>query len=365
VKLKRIVLLTLILAGSASLWAQTPRRNIEWGFDHSANFADNYKGLGNIFSGVFSKMMWKTAGKMGRGLGFYPNSQNFNTFFNVHLAHFSFGFFAGYENVGLLTMPDHSGNLDSPAALFGEGGVWFSSKIKRFKFTIRPSYYLPLAYMSASSASLDKGTHTFTASIYSPGDLGRLDDASLGNMLSQGGMDLSFCLDYPFLDNLSAGAFIDHIPIVPSYLNHETVVTSGYRNDNGTFDFDTPDTSYVSATRKMITRPVKLGLRARWLPVDGYRIFSLMPQGSVVFNTMYNNAAYCDYGLTAEFNLMNFLIVDAGSYYEDKVFRQGCKFILNFRAVELAFGLSSQSLRFAKSWQLEGLRLDMGLRLGY
>jgi hypothetical protein len=401
-------LAALILLGSAlSLWAQDkPRRFIEAGFDAGGSFANSYLRTSDVFKERITLDISQMADDLGDGLAILFDAHG-EAFVNFNLgALWGFGFFVGLDSLGQFKIPQsmvellsegnnpdktYSDNLGLGAAAFLETGFWTSAKIRRIKFTIRPAYFLPLAYLSKPRANYvfaikDDGSITVTGDyhveMYSPlpledidgfDDIGSVPDkVDIGDMLGSGGVDLVLRAEYPVYHNLTVGASLGHIPLVPAQLTEKYSLSGGFEinktlEDIINNDFDLPDIDPVSEygeDHKMIFRPFKIGVDAVYRPLN-IRLLTLRPEAALVFNSVYDTPVYLDFGVAAELNLADMLILSAGSHLEDLVWKERFGLILNFRIFEISAGITTQSQQFLRSFQGAGFAVDVGARVGF
>jgi hypothetical protein len=418
--MKRYTLAALLIVLSGSLWAQSPRRNVEFGLDSSAEFANSYLRPSDILQETIVLDFTAMSRDLRRGFGLFTGVTS-NIFFNVNMVNFGFGWFAGVDGAGQFKIPqslfeliahgntsdNYSGSFDIGAAAFAEAGGWFSAKIvKNLKLTVRPSYFLPLVYMTKSEAGYSLVTSSETgdmdaegslsAALYTPlpmNEDGSIDSGKLdvGSMLGKGGGDLSLGVEYSLFNNLILGASLTHIPIVPARISEgynvranfsyyqnvrdlledgksdtetpEAGETGGESKKNG-LDYEEPTFTSFSGSEQVIFRPVKLGFNAFYQPFNT-RFFVLKPYAALVFNGIYDTPIYFDFGGIAELNLGNIFIIDAGTSFEDMIWKHSLGFVLNMRALELDIAVSTQSQNFLKSFQAAGLRINIGIRMGF
>jgi hypothetical protein len=333
---KRIVG-ALLFFSALSLWAQdSPHRLIEVGFDFGAPYTgiDNYWGSIDTFVEAFtpdwSDMVFDLDTRLGAFFDIHESA-----YMNINLGvNFKIGLFAGINSIGQFKIPP-SGDLDHGAAAFLEAGLWFSTRIKRWTITVRPSYFLPLVYVNDTE-------------IYTPLPLDDPGDTDLMGMFRKGGVDLTLRGEYPLRRNFLIGGAITQIPILPAEL------TDTY--SMGVSDTDT----------KVLYRPFKFGVDAVYRPF--YRwLFTLKPELALAFNTIYDTpvAVYADFALTGELNIRDLLIIDLGTHYEDLTWKQRADLTLNFRALEFTIGISTQSPQFIETFQGAGFGIDLGIRMGF
>jgi hypothetical protein len=405
--MRKLSTLLLLFGAALSLWAQdTPRRFVELGFDAGGSFANSYLTTGDIFRERIVLDLSELARKTGNGLEVFLGSQG-EAFVNVNLgARWSFGFFAGVDAMGQFTIPrsmvellaegndpnrTYSDKLGLGAAVFFETGFRVSAKIRRITFTVRPAYFLPLAYLSEPRVSYafalsDDGSISvagnYNFDLHTPfpldgigglGDLATLPGSvNLADMLGGGGVDLALRAEYPVYHNLSIGGSLGHIPLVPAELAHTYSLRGGFEfnktiEDIISNDFELPDltpTASYGEDHKAVFRPFKIGVDATYRPF-AVRLITLRPELALVFNSIYDTPAYLDLGISGEVNLADFVALTVGTRFEDLVWKERVGLSLNFRIVEIRAGITTQSQRFLKSFQGAGLAVDLGVRMGF
>jgi hypothetical protein len=400
-------LAALLLLGSAlSLWAQDkPRRFVEAGFDAGGSFANSYLRTGDVFQEKITLDISKMADDLGNGLAILFDARG-EAFLNFNLgALWGFGLFAGLDALGQFRLPQsmiellsegndlnktYSDNLGLGAAAFLETGFWASAKIRRIKFTVRPAWFVPLAYLSKPRANYvfelkDDGSFRvggdYQVDVYSPlplneieglDDLGSLPGkADLGDMFGKGGLDLVLRAEYPVFHNFILGASLGHIPLIPSRLTQKYSM-SGHFEINKTleqiidndFEPDSLQESGYAEENKMVFRPFKIGVDAVYRPFN-IRLLTIRPELALVFNSVYDTPVYLDLGIAGEMNLGDIFILSAGTRLEDLVWKERIGLILNLRVFELVAGITTQSQQFLKSFQGAGFAVDLGIRLGF
>jgi hypothetical protein len=404
--MKRIIIIAVLLISALSLWAaDKPRRYIEFGIDANGSFANNYLGVGDILQDTIVVDFTTIADDLKKGMDLYFDAGG-GFFFNVNLRPtWGFGIFSKLDAVGEFNLPNslidllsrgnkldktYSGDFGLGAAAFAEFGFWSSFNVKALKITLQPAYYMPVLYLHSPkvnySLTTDSSNGTinlngnYAVDVYTPISLDDTSNIDPVGILKEGGVDLTLRGEYPLFKFLTLGASLSHIPIFPAQLQHKASM-SGYFDfnvntddisnaddiNNLMDDFDPVqnDPVYSDGEKQLVFRPFKFGVDAVFRPIPGSRLVSLIPEAALVFNGVYDRAVYVDFGLTAELNLLNILILDAGSKYEDLVWRERLGLILNFRVLEIGVGLTSQSQQFFKSFQGAGLGVDLGLRIGF
>lgn len=403
--MKRFLLLILLgsagnfVAGSSAiLRAQDqPHRFVELGIDADVSFANSYLTSQDLLKETVTLDLTELTNDLTDGLKVFVGAHA-GAFLNVNLwVTWGFGLFANVDAMGQFKVPQslmelittgnsldktYSDSFGIGAASFLEAGFWVSSTVERVAFVVRPAYFLPLAYLNNSRVKysfLTKADGTISATgsydidIYTPLSLEEMLSFNLGDMLSKGGVDFTLRAEYPLLHNLTVGSTLSNIPFLPAQLDYRYKMTSSLsfqsdlegiiNNFEDGLDYQLPEFQDGN-TEKAILRPFKIGFDAVYRPFHR-RIFSLKPDFGLVFNSIFDVPVYVDFGLTAEFSLFNILILDAGTHYEDMIWKQRLGLTLNFRALELDVALILQSQEFVKSFNGAGYSVNLGARLGF
>ncbi|GHV76725.1 hypothetical protein AGMMS49942_15460 [Spirochaetia bacterium] len=334
VVMKKIAAIVLFFSALSLRAQDSPRRLVELGFDLGIPYTGSYRGALDVFKDVvtpdWSDMVFDLDNRLGAFFNIHESAYlNFNLGVN-----FKIGLFTGINSIGQFKIPP-SVDLDHGSASFLEAGLWFSTRIRRWTLTVRPSYFLPLVYVNETE-------------IYTPLPLAPSGDTDLLSMLRKGGLDLSLRGEYPLFRNLLIGGTITHIPLLTAELK------------------DTYSRGVSGTGNKVLFRPFKLGVNAVYRPFYKW-LFTLKPEVALVFNTIYDTpvSVYGDFALTGEFNLREVVILDLGTHYEDLTWKQRAALTLNFRALELTIGISTQSPQFIETFQGVGFGIDLGVRVGY
>ncbi|GHV32795.1 hypothetical protein AGMMS4952_23860 [Spirochaetia bacterium] len=340
--MKKIAAVILFLSALSLRAQDSPHRLVEAGVDFGAPFSGfgSYLGTAGILKEDatldWSDMVFNLDNRLRAFFDVHESAYlNFNLGVN-----FKLGFFAGVDSFGQFQMPSSAG-LDRGAASFMEAGLWFSTRIKRWTFTVRPSYFLPLVYVKDTE-------------IYTPLPLAHPGDTNLMDVFKKGGLDLALRGTYPLFRNFLIGGAITHIPLFSAVLTDAYSITG-----------DAAEGVSV-AGNKAIYRPFKLGIDAVYRPFYK-RIFAIKPELALAFNTIYDTpvSVYADFALTGELNLKDILIVDAGTHFEDLMWKQRVDLLLNFRVLEFTIGIGTKSPQFIETFQGAGFGVDFGIRVGY
>jgi hypothetical protein len=397
----------MLFGAALSLGAQDkPHRFVEIGVDAGGSFANSYLRTRDVFKEKIVLDISEMADELGNGLGVFLGSYG-EAFVNFNLgAVWGFGLFAGVDAMGQFKIPqsmvellaegndldkNYSDDLGLGAAAFFETGFWASAKIRRIKFTVRPAYFLPLAYLSEPRVNYvfavkDDGTITvagnYNFEVYTPfplDDIESIDDIAalpgntdIADMLGKGGVDLALRAEYPVYHNLIIGCSLGHIPLVPAQLANKYSLSGGFEISKTieeiiNNDFEPPAVEPVviyDEDHKVVFRPFKIGVDAVYRPFN-IRLLTLKPKLALVFNSIYNTPVYMDVGITGELNLAEILTVNIGTHFEDLVWKERVGLALNFRILEIIAGITTQSQQFLRSFQGAGFAVDVGVRVGF
>jgi hypothetical protein len=130
--------------------------------------------------------------------------------------------------------------------------------------------------------------------------------------------------------------------------------------------------------RRKVFRPFKMLISANWHPFDkpfkedgngSLKIrrewLTIIPIVGFAINPLYFEPFSIEGGIKGRLNLFNFFIASLGIGYYDRLWKNSLDFALNFRIIEIDFGVSMQSPGFLKSWTGGGFGAAFGLKLGW
>jgi hypothetical protein len=343
---------------------------------------------------------------------YFDLDADFDVFINVNIKDkLGLGFFSGLEVLGQFSLPEdvqkflqknelgktYEGDIGTGGSAFLEAGAHGYFHVKKLRIAVRPAYYFPLMYMKpnshyklvTSNSGQVSADFEYDLALYTPFDMGEdLDSLNMSNfnlsdITGRGGVDIGTAVDYPILSNLSVGASITHIPIFPAQLVNKTVIKGGKRlesddlldeliNGENLEDLLKDKTVESSHDSILIFRPFKFGVNAVYTPFK-FKVFSLslIPQIGYAYNAIYVKPHSFEGSVKARLGLFNImrsnslLAFTLGSGYEDKVWKHGFDFGLNLRAMQLNFGLATQSENFINSFKGGGVDINVGLRFGW
>jgi hypothetical protein len=411
--------IAVLLAAAVSLGAEDlSPRVFELGFNLGADFANNYISASDVFKKTIELDLTKEPTPLEFDLG-----AGFDFFINLNLKdkeqekdNMGFGIFAGIEALGQFSLSEdfqkflqgnelgktYEGDIGTGGSVFLETGAHGYFHVKQFRISVRPSYYLPLAYMKPNTHYVLRTSangevyvdFAYDLALYTPFDTGNTGD-DVGDMLDAiskdplkmngtGGMDIGLAVDYPLLPaKLTVGASLTHIPLFPARLVNKTLIQGGKQLEqgdllneliNGGDIGDLLDDKTITSTHgdMQVFRPFKFGVNARYTPF-AFRMFSLalIPEIGYAYNAIYTNphsfeaSAAAVIGLFPIMRSNPLLSFTLKTGYEDKRWKHGLGLTLNFRAVQIDLGASAQSEDFAQSFKGAGLSVNAGLRFGW
>lgn len=349
----------------------------------------------------------------GFKFNFYQNIKPFSFNFNWK-DKWGFGLDIGHIDIrGNLAVPDtvlrfnetESETFGASGAVFADVGIPVFFHINNLKIKIRPAAYVTLIYTEPSfkyryqESSNDAGTIMgmtlevdYSMRIYSilnldidPEDMPQhMADNAMDILRDNLGYDFGLSMEYPLMDWLDIGVDMVNIPIpyAAATLNYYLQLNGNFFVDtshididpeSGNFDIDwdkfwhNDEISFVYETehvKKTINRPFAMLFYANYRPFNS-RFLSLIPSLGFSLNRLYPDPLSIEGGLSARFDFINMIITTIGINYNDRIFRNSIDFAFNFRAFELDFGLSTQSVNFSKSLRGAGIGVNFGLKFGW
>ena len=308
---------------------------------------------------------------------------------------------------GNITIPDTVLSFkEATNEPFGAGGAVFADvgipvffHVNDIKIKLRPAVYVPVIYARPGMAYSHKNDYqnpetgaeglylevNYDMRIYSLVDMQQdvrqsLADEAWNIPRNNLGYDFGLNIEYPWRSWLDIGVDFVNIPVIMAKLNHYTqfngsiVIDTSYLDMNGLvngeisehvyfFDYDGQTYGY-NADGQKIHRPFTTLFYANYRPRDSY-ILSFIPSLGFSINYLYPRIGAVEGGLSARIDLANTFITTLGINYNNRTWKNSIDFILNFRAFELDFGLSSQSSDLKKSWQGAGIGVNFGMKFGW
>jgi len=287
-------------------------------------------------------------------------------------------------------------------AAYADLGIPFYFHHNEFKIKIRPAAYVPLVYTRPiitytyikEYTNPDTGAEGSYLEVKYDMRLYSLIDLEKGdlweNLVDEGwniprynmGYDFGLCVELPQSDQLDVGVNIVNIPIpfAAAKLYHYTQlggslsVDTSYMDMNGmteggipedAFSFSTEEQTfgYNSAGQK-VYRPFVTLFYANYRPYYS-PVLVFIPSLGFSINKLYNSPGSVEGGLYTRIDLANIFITTLGINYNDHAWKNSIDFNVNLRALQIDFGLSTQSSHFIKSWQGAGLGINFGVKTGW
>jgi hypothetical protein len=187
------------------------------------------------------------------------------------------------------------------------------------------------------------------------------------------GFDLSFRACYPLFTFMDFGGGIEHIPVVPARLSfgqHQSVdyeVNTGFSGSGFDMNNLTPEFKSAASTSDYFIafRPLRLDLYAVWRPLKD-NLLRVKPNLGFSFLTIYGYDDFCfNAGLEGVIFLGGFFSAGLGTEYKERIWKHKLRVDVNFRYVEIDFGINLEAPDFAASFSGKGLGFSAGLRFGY
>ena len=279
------------------------------------------------------------------------------------------------------------------ASVFEENSFSIEIPFGKLKIKAVPSYFIPLIYVPYTPATVtanikEDGSITMagnaTASVYSALPLNNLENFSydfIGQIFSKGGFDFSLYGEYQLFEFLDIGAFLTHIPIVPSNLNcsYKYSASIDFSMDGllnmfseekteefYNFNYELSENKASENDISRVIRPFKIGFNANWRVFNNkLLVVSPMIQFKFADFTLENLLGFgFDYKITATSHLGPFIPSFSTSYI-DSVFSQQLNIALNLRLIEIDLMISTQSTNFLQSFAGSGLGVGVGVKVGF
>ncbi|GHV67710.1 hypothetical protein AGMMS49928_05350 [Spirochaetia bacterium] len=404
--MKKLLSVIFCLITVAALWAEKPRRFFEWGMDVGAGFGNSFLRPTDIFNSdrlikidldEFAKRSFDIAfdAEAKTFFALNPNEKwSFQLYTGVDAKMFSSisQEIAAYLAEGNADKSDFTGTGNFGFSVFADVGLKGSRKWGKWTFGATPAVYAPLLYSSKPEMKVRLNTGEsleaslmFDTELYSAIPLEDYLSSLLpesatmsGASSSQSfplGFDLSLAAEYDLFPVFSVGGVISHIPIVPATMNNRARIRASYELPSGQSlldmltgdEFDAGDIKYdvnFDDNGVLVFRPLRFDVFAQYKPFSS-RLVVLKPSIGFSVLTVYGDMLCLNGGLEAQLNLGRVFTLSASSSLLENIWRQQAGFELNLKVLELDLGVSSQSQDFLGSFQLRGLGVTFGLRLGW
>lgn len=391
------------------------RRYFEFGVNNAgAGFANNFFGVGDIFRKQIriNQELLKKIKEDGfvaefdvdAGAFINFNTQNWGFDITASVAG-DVSFEAPKSFFTLLSEGNKEGHSSSGTfgfygAVYTETAVDIHARFmqnKQLKISVIPSMFIPLVYIPKGgftyNLKMEREQVLFSVDgsldMYAPFSIDALMDDPNGieymSMFDAKGFDLSLNAEYDVFkdgyDWLTAGFNIKSIPLAPASLQYRTRMAF----ENSPWNIlDTPDllgglTSGDDDLFKLpsddditfdpvegeikVMRPVRFDLYSNVRPFETKIVVVRPSIGLTVANTL-DGKSHFNYSLTAELNTPVFLL-HLFTAYDELVYKHGLMIGINFRIIEVDVGVDVRSRDFVQSFDLNGVRVWAGARVGF
>lgn len=334
-----------------------------------------------------------------KGFGFFFNTDGFATIGTGK----GLWDFLGHGNRDT----DLSSKVSVQGDLFLETGVKVKFKARRFGWTVKPTYYIPVFYIPKNVLKMDietddpaymvhaYGSRDFT--VYSSFDIGKAFDSDLKfqgageilsaftdditSVLSSGGFSVAVEAEYQLLNTFCAGVYAE-IPVIAGTLDYKNTLEVDFDayvspildniSEDKEIEHNVDYTYKLKDTEKKaykVRKPLRLGFEGAWRPFGDWCTFRpiLGIAARNPFGDDYSaeNNLFVEYAFSTEITAFYVLKFNLESIYRNQVFTQRMGFGMNFRVFEFDVRVGSSGASFTKSWGISGLAAEVGLRLGF
>jgi hypothetical protein len=401
--MKKYIPLGLLLSSilSLQLYAEKPRRFVEFGADLGVGIANNLTGVRDI--------MKKNILLDLNALSDHIKKDGVSLNTDIDTAVF-FKFNAGEKwGFGISSAVEGAINGNIPKSLFtlitegninhhvleGDftvfGSIFADLAIdahaqfgKNLQIGITPAMYVPLIYIPKSTIRYglyaEDSLHaqvTGKIKVYSPFSLEQIRDGEssvdYSKIISDGsGFDLSLYGEYAIFPILDVGGTLSHIPLKGAVLSNQMQVSmDDYTIDGSTLlqdqNLEIPDfelkEEYTSASYRVF-RPLRFDVYGLYRPLK-VDFFTLKPNIGFTHVIGGGIPPYFNAGLELRLSVLRLLFFHLGTGYEEAVWRHRMGFALNLRILELDFEAGLRSQDFEKSFNMQGFSVALGIRFGF
>jgi hypothetical protein len=392
----------LVFTGFFALGAwEMPNRYFELGGDFELGVANRSWGWGDIFSGINSHELdldKLTGDEFSLDLLYRAN-----LFLNVQTQgkyKIGVGIFSGIDSYLFVTLPQDTveflvnennsrsflaGSISTGGSVFADVGLRGTATINKWKFTISPSVFIPILYMTEPTISYFLSSSdpflaqiTINSDIYTAIDLNDLDNEfNAGEVLAPKGFDISADLSYQLFSFLDLGATVTHIPIVPAFMTHGRRINKSYGVNSGKSVQELLDNEELGSLlpseadvlsfsngNQAVTRPLRFDGYVVYTPFKDTVRLSLKPSAGLSFFTIYNKVHF-NAGLETDFKLANMLGLTWDFRYREQIWLNKLGLMLNFRIVEVDLGAGFRSQDLLGAFTAKGFYASCGVRVGF
>ena len=265
------------------------------------------------------------------------------------------------------------------ADVFAYEEILIGFKIKKFKISVKPAFFVPILHVGSSDGAL-------TLENLEDGSIivdykSEMEIYSAFGFDNEGfapgvGFDIAGSVSYPLFDflTLTANARIPFIPGSLKYkttqtitMNFETSVDKIINGNLGSNNFDSSRSDSVSTTY-YINRPMKFSVFGDFNLFDNFVLFT--GGLGLGFRHPFTDDIdtfefFGEYYLGGSFTLLKILKFTFSTEYFEQLFIHQIALMANLRVFELDFGINAQSADFIRSCSGSGLGGFIGLKFGY
>jgi len=365
----------------------------------NVNFANNFLSTKQIFQDTIRVNLDDFANglKVNFGLDLTPIYFNFQT-----KRGWGFGLSTDVEGVGILGL---SGNMltlneaedeisDVSGALFASVTINSNFNIEKFKVRFSPSTFYSLVYIKPEAVtyhlSQSGGTTMwvgYNLQVFTGIPMENFGDEF--SLTTKPGFDFSVGVEYPLAKELGiskkipflefdVGLDLINVPLAPSKMYdllqmndlHGSKAPVNLNDDDFFDEFISSlggsgnEPVYTESELK-VYRPFKMLIHAKWRPLYGSKMLTVMPVFGFCINDLYTEKFSIEAGLNTTFNLANCFISTLGFNYKDRMHVYSLDFAFNFRAFELDIGADIRSQDIKKAWTGAGFGVRCGFKFGW
>lgn len=432
--MKKLLAILAITFASLPIFADIyiPHRFVEVGVNVDAEAGENMLGLTDIMVKDLVIDLPKIYKEMGPDGFVLSYNQGADVFFDVNINGYGAGVVVSEDISGSLNISseffkllaegnDMDTEVETSMGLNLEGyinaAVPIHMKFGKLKITATPSYFLPVFYIpnpnakltyiinsdgSASArlnADIDLYTAISLAGAIKTDEQGNIifDQDGLGtqqeiidNILvacsKNGGIDLGIRGEYPVLDQLDIGAYLN-VPVYHGTLRNKLSASAEFTVDmeplldyylhpqeEGQNPWSFSDINDIfsgltaSSAEFHVNRPFRIGLEAAYRPF-GNNMVTIHPMLGLAIRNPFGKDFSIDsiipeYKISADLSLAQILGLSISTEYTNKVFSHALDLFLNTRIVELKASIGTGSSNFFKSFSVSGLKASVGVSIG-
>jgi len=379
-------------------WWRMPDRGLEIGLAHtSIGISNDFLTFKDIFQETILFDLDKL--KDGFNMNLEASVVPFYFQYNNKSNNWGFGLSFKIDAAGILGLNGSmisfseakNAETDVSGAAFVEANLNVYFPIFKLKVKIAPSVFYPVAFIdpkiSYTNKQTDGGTQLkidYNIRMYTPFSYDKSGSLDFSSISGTPGVDLNIGLEFPLGDalgwtkkskllNFNLGLDAFNIPLVPAQL-YDYMEVSGQIGGDKAIDIFSDDgfgalfgsdmfSSSTSSEKAGILRPFKLMFWAGWQPLGAF--LNIVPTVGFSINPFYVNKFSIEYGIKVQLDFGNIFIITYGTGYYDRLWKNSLDIALNFRLLEINFGVDLRSSDFIKSWQGGGLGVNVGLKFGW